>query len=371
METRTVTIPDPVSGGERVREAGAALARGELVVFPTETVYGLGASALSREAIDALSLLKDRRPDKPFTIHLPDPDQAEIYAGPLSPVARRLAHRAWPGPLTLVLPDRRADPGKPEGLLATAVYHQGAVGLRCPDHAVGRAILRAAGVPVAGTRANLGGAPAPDTAADALAGLKRRVPLVIDAGPARHARPSTVVRVGADDFYTVLRQGAVSARRLARLARTRILIVCTGNMCRSPMAVGLARKILAQRLGCTPEDLGSHGFEVTSAGTAAVGAGPASENAIRAMADRQIDLMPHQSRPMTVDALTQADYIWVMTRGHRDAAVRRAPEAAPRVSLVDPAGREVSDPIGGDLEVYRVCARHLERALLQRMAEIV
>ena len=129
-------------------------------------------------------------------------------------------------------------------------------------------------MPVAGTSANLGGAPAPETAADALAGLKGRVSLVVDAGPARHARPSTVVRVGADDFYTVLRQGAISARRLARLARTRVLIVCTGNMCRSPMAVGLARKILAQRLGCTPEDLGSHGFEVTSAGTAAAGAGP-------------------------------------------------------------------------------------------------
>jgi len=371
METRIVAIPGPSRDDEHVHEAGAALARGELVVFPTETVYGLGASAISPGAIDAMSRLKNRHPDKPFTLHLPDPDQAQAYAGPLPPVAQRLVRRAWPGPLTLVLPDRRGDASRPEGLVQAAVYYHGTVGLRCPDHTVGRAILRAAGVPVAGTSANLSGYPPPRTAADALAHLRNEVPLVVDAGPTLHARPSTVVRVEADDSYHVLREGALTARRLARLARTRILLVCTGNMCRSPMAVGLTRQILALRLGCRPDDLDAHGFEVASAGTACGGGGPASDNAVRVMADRHIDLSRHRSRPMTVDALTQADYIWVMTRGHQEAAIRSAPEAASRVSLVDPGGREVSDPIGGDLEVYRACACHLEQALMQRLGEVV
>jgi len=371
METRTFTIADASSDHTQVREAGEALARGDLVVFPTETVYGLGASAVSHEAIHALNRLKNRRPDKPFTLHLPDPEQAETYAGPLSPVARRLARRAWPGPLTLVLPDRREDAGRPQGLVQAAVYYNHTVGLRCPDHVVGRAILRAAAVPVVGTSANLGGQPPPHTAAESLAQLSGRVPLVIDAGPARLARPSTVVRVQADDSYQVLREGAISDRRLARLTRTRILFVCTGNMCRSPMAVGLARKILAERLDCEPDDLDSHGFEVDSAGTASSTGGPASADAVAVMAGMGIDLTGHRSRPMTVDALMQADYIWVMTRGHREAAVRRAPEVASRVFLIDPAGAEVSDPIGGDVEVYRACARHLEQALVQRLAEIV
>ncbi|HUU93847.1 MAG TPA: L-threonylcarbamoyladenylate synthase [Phycisphaerae bacterium] len=371
METRTVTIGDASPDDEQIREAGAALARGELIVFPTETVYGLGASALGREAIDAMNRLKNRQPGKPFTLHLPDPEQARTYAGTLSPVALRLIRRAWPGPLTLVLPDRRENPGRPEGLFEAAIYHRGTVGLRCPDHAVGRAILRAAGVPVVGTSANLAGQPPPRTAPDALAQLDGRVPLVVDAGPARHAGPSTVVRVQADDSYQVLREGAVSDRRLARLARTCLLFVCTGNMCRSPMAVGLARKILADRLDCTSDDLDAHGFEITSAGTACAWGGPASDNAIRVMAERGIDLARHRSRPMTVDALAQADYIWVMTGGHREAAIRHAPAVAAKVSLVDPAGREVSDPIGGNLEVYRTCARHLEQALAHRLAEVV
>ena len=371
METRTVTIADSSGDDEGVRQAGAALARGELVVFPTETVYGLGASAVSREAVDALTRVKRRQPGKPFTLHLPDPDQAETYAGPLSPVARRLARRAWPGPLTLVVPDRRDDPSKPQGLLEGAIYHQHAVGLRCPNHAVGRAILRAAGVPVAATSANLSGYPPPQAAADALAHLNSQVPLVVDAGPTEHGRPSTVVRVEADDSYEVLREGAMTVRRLARLARTQILLVCTGNMCRSPMAVGLARTILADRIGCTPDDLDAHGFQIGGAGTASAWGSPASDNALKVMADRGIDLTRHRTRPMTVDALGQADYIWVMTGGHREAVIRCLPEAASKVSLVDPAGREVADPIGGDMEVYRACARHLQEALTQRLREIV
>ncbi len=137
------------------------------------------------------------------------------------------------------------------------------------------------------------------------------------------------------------------------------------------MAGGRARTILADRIGCTPDDLDAHGFRIVGAGTASAVGLPASDNALNVMADRGIDLTQHRTRPMTVDALGQADYIWVMTRGHREAAIRCLPEAAPKVSLVDPAGREVADPIGGDMEVYRACARHLEQVLTKRMGEIV
>lgn len=372
METRTVIIADPAWDKEQILLAGAALAEGALVVFPTETVYGLGASAVSRAAIDALSRLKDRRPDnKPFTLHLSDPELAETYAGPLPLMARRLIHKAWPGPLTLVVPDRRPDPAMPPGLIQDAVYYQGTVGLRCPSHAVGREILRAAGVPVVGTSANLSGHPPPLKAADALAHLKNKVSLVVDAGPTQYSRPSTVVRVQTDNTYELLREGAVTARRLERLARTRVLFVCTGNMCRSPMAVGLAESMLAERLGCEPDRLGVCGIDIASVGTAAGAGLPASDNAVRTMADRHVDISRHRTYPMTIDSLQQADYIWVMTRGHRDAALRLAPEAAARVALVDPAGHEVPDPVGGDMAVYRACAVQLEAAIAKRVAEIV
>ncbi|MFO8013161.1 MAG: L-threonylcarbamoyladenylate synthase [Phycisphaerae bacterium] len=371
MDTRTVIITDPASDEEAIREAGAALADGRLVVFPTETVYGLGAGAGSAEAVDALSRLKERDEAKPFTLHLASPSEVEAYAGPLPRVARRLARKTWPGPLTLVVPDRRPDDAPRADLVETAIYYQGTVGLRCPSHPVASAILEAAGGPVVATSANLRGDPPPHDAADALEHLRGRVDLVVDAGPTPLDAPSTVVRVTEDDTYEVLREGAVAAHRVARLVRTSILFVCTGNMCRSPMAEGLARRRLAERLGCRPDDLPDHGIDVGSVGTASMaGSGP-SENAVLAARDLGVDIRAHRTRPMTVDVLRAADYIWVMTRGHLDAVVRTAPEAASRTDLLDPAGRDIEDPIGGDLDQYRACARRLDEALARRLQEIV
>ena len=371
METVTVTIRDPALDKDMIASAGRALADGQLVVFPTETVYGLGAGAACAGAIADLSRLKARTPDKPFTIHLADPTDAEMFAGLLPPVARRLMQKAWPGPLTLVVPDRRRKRHTPEGLVEEAIYYQGTVGLRCPNHAVGRMILRAAGVPVVGTSANRTGQAAPRSAAEALAHLKNLVPLVVDAGPTTYARPSTVVRVYEDDSYEVLREGAITSRRVQRLAHTQVLIVCTGNLCRSPMAAGIARKILARRFGCPPHELRVHGVDIASAGTGARSGAPASDLAIQVMADRGIDIQNHKSRPLTVDALLAADYIWVMTRDHAETASYLAPEAAERVALLDPQDREVGDPLGGDVEAYRACAHHLEEALAERLAEIL
>jgi L-threonylcarbamoyladenylate synthase len=378
MDTRILKATDPIGDEAAIREAGAALARGELVVFPTETVYGVGANAASTQAVAALSQLKSRSPDKPFTLHLAGAEEAERYAGPLSPLARRLMRKAWPGPLTLVLPDRRPVKGKsktrlgePADLVEEAIYHQGTVGLRCPAHPVGRAILRAAGVPVVGSSANLGGRPAPRQAAEALADLSGKVSLAIDSGPTPYARASTVVRITETDTCEILREEAISARRLERMARMRYLFVCTGNLCRSPMAEGLAARILADRLGCAPEELGRHGIDVESAGTAAMPGLAASPNAVEAMRERGIDIGSHRSRPITVDVLLAADYIWVMTRSHLESVLRLAPELAGRVALVDPTGDAIADPIGGDLDAYRACAGYLEKAIAVRLAETV
>jgi L-threonylcarbamoyladenylate synthase len=371
METRILKIADPASGEQDIRAAARALADGEMVVFPTETVYGLGVSAVNRPAIDALSRLKNRTPDKPFTLHLADPEEAERYAGPLLPLAQRLIRKTWPGPLTLVLPDRRPHPGQPEGLAEDAIYYDGTIGLRCPNHAVGQAILRAARVPVIASSANLAGHTPPRRAEEAIAQLNGAVPLIVDSGPTHYSRASTVVRISPDDQYEVLREGAITARRLDRLSKTRILIICTGNLCRSPMAVGVAMQILATRLKCRADELRRHGFEIASAGTGSAPGYPASDNGEAAMAERGIDISGHRSQPMTVDSLLAADYIWVMTQGHLDSVLRLAPEVAERTALLDPRGRPVADPIGGDIDAYRTCARHLEQALLERLMEVV
>jgi len=370
MNTRILVAAQGGADDEAVRLAARALAEGDLVVFPTETVYGVGASAVRPEAMAALDALKTRAPDKPYTLHLAGPDEAPRYAGPLSPLTERLIRKAWPGPLALVVPDRRPKDADTGGLIEDGIYYNGTVGLRCPSDSVGRAILRAAGVPVAASSANAAGRPPPREARQALEELDGKVPLLVDAGPTAYARPSTLVRIRQDDSYEILREGAITARRIQRLARSRLLVVCTGNLCRSPMAVGLAEKMLAERLRCEPEELPDHGLEIASCGTMAGADQPPSVNAVETMREMGIDIRHHRSRPMTVDALLAADYIWVMTRRHLEAVKTLAPEAEKRAVLIAPDGKDVSDPLGGDGDVYRACARHLERAVARRIQEI-
>ena len=358
------------SNDDTVREAAEALAHGQIVIFPTETVYGIGANAADPRAMAELDRLKSRAPDKPYTLHLGGPEEAQRYAGRLSPLTTRLIRKAWPGPLALVVPDRRGGNPPCAPLVEEGIYYEGTVGLRCPSHPVGRAILLAAGVPVAASSANAAGHPPPHEAGQALAEFDGKVPLIVDAGPTPYARPSTVVRIREDDSYKVLREGAITARRVARLARTRLLMVCSGNVCRSPMAVALAKRMLADRFGCEPEELADRGIEVASCGTGAVGGLPVTRHAAEALAERNLDADDHRSRPMTVDALLAADYIWVMTRGQRDAAAALAREAAGRVSLLDPSGEEIGDPMGGDVGGYRTCLAHLARAVAQRIEEV-
>jgi protein-tyrosine-phosphatase len=137
------------------------------------------------------------------------------------------------------------------------------------------------------------------------------------------------------------------------------------------MAMGLAKKMAAARLGYGPEELQDHGIQIASVGTGAVEGAAASANAILAMQERGVDIRNHRTRPITVDALLRADYIWVMTRGHLASVIRLAPEVTDRVWLLDPGGADVPDPIGGDLEDYRSCARLLEQVLAARVAEII
>ena len=371
MKTRVLSATDTPCSAEAFSEAASALRAGSLVVFPTETVYGVGASAARAEAVELLGRLKERPDDKPFTLHLPDPELAARYAGPLPLVARRLIRKAWPGPVMLVVPDQRASRDATLGLVETSVYWHGTVGLRCPDHDVGRAVLREAGVPVVATSANLPGRPPPRSAEEALRELGGRVSVVVDAGPTAFARPSTVVRVRSDGRLEVLREGAVAAHRVRRMAVTRVLVVCSGNMCRSPMAEGLAKKMAAERLGCEVVELGEHGLEIASAGTGAGMGGPASRHAVEAMRELGVDLRYHRTRGLTVDLVRGSDYIWVMTRGHKRSVSELAPEAAERVALLGAAGEEIGDPIGGDLEAYRACAERIERAVAEWIPEIV
>lgn len=352
-------------------EAASCLADGGLVVFPTETVYGVGANAINPEALARLRTVKHRSERKPFTVHIGSRSAIEKFVPNLQSLGRRLVQKAWPGPLTLIfhLDDASGAPI----IKATstehigAMYHEGTIGIRCPDDHVAASLLTEAEVPVVAGSANPAGDPAPFDADHALEMLDGQVDLVLDAGRTRYGKPSTIVRVH-NGGYEILREGVLDERTIRRLSRLTFLLVCTGNTCRSPMAEGLLRRLLAERIGCGESELADRGYNIESAGTAGFDGMPASQHALAVLGRRGIDLSGHRATALTLETIQRADYILTMTAGHLDVVTAMASDARDRSRLLDE--QDIEDPLGGDEETYTRCADRIEQALRLRLEEI-
>jgi L-threonylcarbamoyladenylate synthase len=195
--------PDPAV----IERAAAIIRRGGLVAFPTETVYGLGANALDEDAVRSIFEAKRRALDDPVIVHVASPDDLATVVADVPPIARALAERFWPGPLTLVLPKCPAVPDVATAGLPT-------VAVRIPSHPVAQALIRAAGVPIAAPSANRFTRTSATLAEHVVEDLGDRVDLILDGGPAPHGIESTVVAVDRREAR-LLRPGATTPEALA------------------------------------------------------------------------------------------------------------------------------------------------------------
>ncbi len=206
---------------ENIEDAAALLREGALVAVPTETVYGLAGNGLNEQAVREIYEVKGRPAVKPLSLMVPDAEAMARYCEDIPPQAYTLAARFWPGPLTLVMKAKDAVPALVRAGGAT-------VGLRCPDHPLTLALLKAAGVPFAAPSANPSGAESPKDAETVRGYFDGKIAAIVDGGPCGLGRESTLLDLSRTP-YRVLRQGALAEEEIAEaLAEAMTVVGITG-----------------------------------------------------------------------------------------------------------------------------------------------
>ncbi len=218
-----------------LQEAAELIRRGDLVAFPTETVYGLGGDAGNASAIERIYQVKGRPANNPLIVHVPDVAAAQSYSAGFPVIAAAFARAFWPGPLTLILP-------RHDRICPAVSAGKNTVAIRCPDHPVAQELLQASGRPIAAPSANCSGHTSPTTAQHVSDELGGRIALILDGGPCQVGVESTVVDVTGTS-PVILRPGAITQAMLAQCliaagfsAQVTVLTRHAGNTADEPLS---------------------------------------------------------------------------------------------------------------------------------------
>lgn len=336
-----------------------ALVEGRKVALPVETAYHAVASGLNELSVTHLKSLLEAEQIYRCCLLLRSWQELMDYVPDLSAVASRVASRAWPGPLLLELPvesDRSLACRLPQEM-KEFLLQDGKIAFRVSSHEAVRQALRLMPGPL--VAAPLRSVTGPTRLAQAID--RNSFPLVVDDGQTQYADLATCLQVDNNRCF-IAREGVLDRAALQRAAQFVVLIICTGNTCRSPMAEAMMKKLFADRFG---KAKAIEKVYVASAGLNAFPGGPASVEAQEAMSSRGLSLLDHQSRLVTAHDLMTADLILTMTRSHRNGILDQFPELESKIHLLNSNSGDVSDPFGGSQSVYANCADQIDSYLQQ------
>lgn len=371
MKTEIIKLNPEEPDIKAIKKAAKKVGAGAIVAFPTETVYGL-ACRVREKSLQKLNDIKGREPSKYYTLHIGDLDQVFRYVPHMSLRTQKLIDKTWPGPLTIVfeLEDEELE------LLARNtkeevfenLYHDKTIGIRFPDNKIAIELLKEIKHPVVAPSANLSGETAPFTAEQVIAEFDEKIEIIIDGGATKYQKSSTVVKPGKIGIE-ILREGFYSLEELEKLWKVQILIVCTGNTCRSPMAEGIFKQRIAEKLGCKVDELEKIGYKIRSAGTIGSSGWPASTESVEICRSKGIDISGHVNSALTGELIEQSDLVYAMSHGHLEQILHLNPECAGKCFLLDDE-KDVPDPIGQSVKVYGGCFDMIAGAVDKRLSEI-
>ncbi|MEE1079477.1 MAG: L-threonylcarbamoyladenylate synthase [Agathobacter sp.] len=242
MNTKMIQI-DPINiDQEKIKEAGELIAEGELVAFPTETVYGLGGDALRPDASAKIYAAKGRPSDNPLIVHVADFADLEKIAKKVPPQAKRLADAFWPGPLTMIVWKNDKVPYTTTGGMDT-------VAVRMPNHEVALELIRKSGCLIAAPSANTSGRPSPTEASHVAEDLDGKIAMIVDGGPVGIGIESTIIDL-TEQVPMVLRPGYITVEMLEEVLQEKVIMdpgIVASDDITKPKAPGMKYKHYAPK----------------------------------------------------------------------------------------------------------------------------
>jgi L-threonylcarbamoyladenylate synthase len=346
-----VNMPD----SHVICRAADLIKSGGLIIYPTDTLYGLGVNANNPIAMDRLYKIKRRDKEKPVSLLINTIKQAKYIVGDMTKDEELLFNALLPGKITVIISAKKP-------LAIPFMKHAQKVGFRIPESPLCHRLVAEAKCPITATSLNISNGDNINRIDNLDPAFYRAVDIVLDAGPVESSRGSTVVDATTSP-PTLVRAGDVSQveieQRLGYQIHTtypkkfNITFVCTGNICRSPMAEGILKQMIARTKY-------RNIVSINSAGILHLEHTPVELNTLKVAEAHQIDLHAHVSRPVSIDIIHTSNLIICMARNHVAYLVKNYPTKRDKIvllkqwhlnkQLVNPS---IPDPIGRDIELFK------------------